>query len=349
MDKPERGPVAVVAVAASAGGVEALTRLARSLPADFPGVVLVVLHIPESGPSVLPEILRRAGPLPAAQAEDGMPLTRGQVLVAPPGKHLRVKDGVVVLDRGPRENWHRPSADALLRTTARTWGRRAAGVVLSGTLDDGAAGLRAIGLAGGLTVVQDPKEAAFPGMPLAAITEADPDTVCPVDAIGPRLVAWIAGLPARADPPGIAVTSNQKTPSKQGASDVDELVAFTCPECGGNLFLDDGDGVERYRCRVGHAFSSRGLLVGKQDAIEAALWAAVVALEERADLSRRLLKRVQEAGRTGQVRRYRDDIDRARRHIDLLRGTIADLIDHAADTEDTETEDAERDGTDSTA
>lgn len=324
---PKRRPVAAVAVAASAGGVEALTEFVKALPADFPAAVLVVLHIPDTGPSVLPGILTRAGPLPAVHAEDGMALSAGLIIVAPPGRHLRVERGMAVLDRGPRENGHRPSADALLRSVARAYASRSAGVVLSGTMDDGAAGLRAVGLAGGFTLVQDPREAAFPGMPTAAIAEAVPDVVCSVDAMADRLMSWATELP-----PQTGLPSPRVGAVEEGMTNMRELLPFTCPECGGTLWADDNDGVERYRCRVGHAFSPGGLEVGKQNAVEAALWAAIVAFEERADLARRMLRRHGERGRPAQLRRYRDEIDRAAKQIDVLRGLIADIIDHGAQT-----------------
>lgn len=185
-------PLAVVAAVASAGGVEALSALARTLPADFPAAVLVLLHVSESGPSILPSVLARRCALRVAHARNGERLRRGRVQVAPPGLHLRVRDGVVELDAGPRENRHRPSADALLRSLADAWGPRAAGIVLSGTMDDGAAGLRTLGAAGGLTMVQDPEEATFPGMPLAAIAEAKPSVVCAVRDMAGHLIDWMA-------------------------------------------------------------------------------------------------------------------------------------------------------------
>ena len=195
----ESAPRAVVAAVASAGGVEALTSFVGLLPADFPAAVLVVLHIPPQGPSVLPRILTRAGLLPARHPADGEPLARGVIMVAPPDRHLVVEDRHVRLLTRAKENGHRPSADVLLRSVAQVFGPRAAGVVLSGTMDDGAAGLRAVTAVSGLALVQDPKEAAFPGMPLAAIAEASPHFVGSVAGLAGRLCEWVAGLP---DDPG---------------------------------------------------------------------------------------------------------------------------------------------------
>lgn len=193
----EQAPVprAVVAVAASAGGVEALSEFVSVLPADFPATLLVVLHIPPAGPSVLPSILARAGKLPACHPRDGDALTEGIILVAPPDRHMMVEEGHVGVRAGPRQNSHRPAADVLMRSVAATFGDRSAGVVLSGTMDDGAAGLQAIRAAGGLAVVQDPEIAAFPGMPLAAIHEGKPHFVGPASALAGRVLEWLDELP----------------------------------------------------------------------------------------------------------------------------------------------------------
>jgi two-component system chemotaxis response regulator CheB len=183
----------VVAVAASAGGVSALRTFVSGLPEDFPAAVLVVLHIPARGPTVLPEILSRAGPLPARHPADGEPLAGGVILVAPPDRHLAASAGCARLLASAPERGHRPSADVLLRSAAAGFGAACCGVVLSGTMNDGAAGLAAVRQAGGLALVQDPAEAAFPGMPRAAITAADPQFVAPLSVLAGHLTAWVSG------------------------------------------------------------------------------------------------------------------------------------------------------------
>jgi two-component system chemotaxis response regulator CheB len=312
-------PGAVVAVAASAGGVEALIGLVATLPKDFPAALLVVLHIPPAGPSVLPHILSRSGKLPARHPVDGEALVPGVIFAAPPDRHLRVQDGAVRVVYGPRENGHRPSADALFRSVAQSYGDRSAGVVLSGTMDDGAAGLRVIGAAGGLTIVQAPDEAAFPGMPQAAIGESHPQLVCPVAEMGEALGVWLDGLVLGVPEVEVAIDDPEAISS-------DDLSPFTCPDCGGSLWLHDEHGVRRYRCRVGHSFSAEGLLLGKREALEAALWAAVVALRERSDLMRRIVKRLEGTGRRSQLERYFRDIAATDQRAELLRGLIDDLV-----------------------
>lgn len=182
---------------ASTGGVRALMAVAASLPVDLPAAVLVALHVAPDGPEVLSELLDRAGPLPAASAVDGALLRAGQVAVAPPGRHLSVDEGRLRLTVGSPTAGARPSIDLLFDSLVPL-GARAVAVVLSGTLGDGSAGLGRVGAAGGHTIVQDPDDADFPGMPRRAAVRARPDHVLPLGAIGPRIVSLLAGLPGAA-------------------------------------------------------------------------------------------------------------------------------------------------------
>jgi two-component system chemotaxis response regulator CheB len=177
----------VVAIGASAGGLDALRHLVRLLPADFPAPILVVVHTAPQSPGVLDAGLSRWGPLPAVRPRDGARLEPRRIYVAPPDFHLLVEPGRVRVTRGPRENRFRPAIDPLFRSAAQVFGPAAIGVVLSGNLDDGAAGLRAIKQLGGVAIVQDPDEAMFPSMPLSALASADVDHVLPAAAIPPLL------------------------------------------------------------------------------------------------------------------------------------------------------------------
>ncbi len=190
----------ILAVGASAGGVEALGRLARALPQELPAAVFVVLHVPPNATSALPDILRRKARLQAAHATHGEPIRTGRIYVAPPDRHLVVAQGNVRLSRGPRENGHRPAIDPTFRSVAREYGARVVGVVLSGALEDGTAGLEAIKAQGGITVVQDPSDALYPGMPSNAISHIEVDHVLSATAIG-VLVAELAMAPP-GSPPG---------------------------------------------------------------------------------------------------------------------------------------------------
>jgi two-component system, chemotaxis family, protein-glutamate methylesterase/glutaminase len=190
----------VVVIGASAGGVEALISLVEALPADLPAAVFVVLHVAPSATSVLADILDRAGPLPAAQARDGDAIVAGRILVAPPDRHLVLMPTGVLLDHGPKENGHRPGIDPLFRSAAALFGGRVIGVVLSGTRDDGAAGLGVIKAAGGVAMVQDPTDALYSSMPRAAIAQVAVDAVAACPGLG-RLIASTLGAPTAATAP----------------------------------------------------------------------------------------------------------------------------------------------------
>ena len=181
----------IVVIGASAGGVDALTQIVRTLPADFPAPIFVVLHIPPDSPSLLAPILHREGSLPAKDAEDGEAYSNGTIYVAPPDKHLLIaRNGTVRTSRGPRENRHRPAVDVLFRSAAAAAGPNAIGVILTGALDDGTAGLLAIKKENGIAIVQDPQDALYPAMPSSAIEHVRADYILPLADI-PRQLTLI--------------------------------------------------------------------------------------------------------------------------------------------------------------
>src|SRR5438270_12135412 len=320
------GGVAVIVVGASAGGVDARSAVVAGLPADLPAAVLVVLHVAPHGKSVLPHILSTRGPLPAHHATDREPLEAGHVYVAPPDQHLVVEPGRVRVTDEPRENGVRPSVDTLFRSAAHAYGLAAVGVVLSGTLDDGTAGLIAIKQHGGMAVVQDPAEAVFPSMPANAARFADPDHIVPLDKVAPLLAGiveeWSQERKARAQR---ATDEHEQPTDASAAAQAGEPSEFTCPECGGTLWEQQEGDLLRFRCRVGHAYSVESLLAEQREALEAALWGAVVALEERADLANRLAGRMEDRGRAHRAGRYVREAGDARRRAGIVREAIAHL------------------------
>ena len=319
----------IVAIGASAGGVEALVQLVSRLPRDLPAAVFVVLHIPAHTASRLPRILERNGSLPALHPRHGDPIEHGRIYVAPPDQHLLVEQGRIVLAHGPRENGHRPAVDPLFRTAARAYGPRVVGVVVSGMLDDGTAGLAAIKLRGGTAVVQDPEEALFSGMPRSAIENVAVDHCLSLAEIGP-LLARLAREPVSEEGAGAV-------PEKMDyEADIVELSparvhgderpgtpsGYACPECNGGLLeLRDGE-LSRYRCRVGHAYSSDSLLAAQSQSLEAALWTALRALEEKSALARRLVERAAARGQRLAAERFAEQAEVAEQRAELVRRAL---------------------------
>jgi two-component system chemotaxis response regulator CheB len=290
---PSEAQVPVVVIGASAGGVEALSRVVASLPGDLNACVLVVLHIPPTSPSALGPILDRKGPLPARPARDGELLAPGQVLVAPPNRHLVVDDGHVALSVGPRENGHRPAIDVLFRTAAAARGGGVVAVVLSGLLDDGAAGAAAVREEGGVVLVQDPGDAVYPAMPKTVIERIGPDAVGTAEELGTLIAKWCDS--ARGRQP--IVEDPMPDENERSGRALGSPSGYICPDCSGTLYLVEDAALLRFRCRVGHAWGADNLLQQQGFSVESALWVALRTLEEKADLSRRLAERAAVEGR----------------------------------------------------
>jgi len=310
-------PRRVVGVAASAGGVEALRRLVAALPGDLDAAVCIVLHIPPTGRSLLAPILGRESLLPTVVAEHGAPLRAGTIYVAPVDHHLLVRADRLELSHGPKENGVRPAADPMFRSLARAWGDRAVAVVLSGALDDGAAGAAAVAQGGGLVIVQAPDDALVPGMPSAALAVTEPYAVAPAVEIASlleRLCASDGGkeVPVPAEPDMAEQAHGPPRPDGHASG-------FTCPECNGALWeLREGDLV-RYRCRVGHAYSEEAMIDAQGASVEAALWAALKVLEERGELLRRIADRTSRPRTAG---RFREGALEADSRADVIRRVL---------------------------
>ncbi|MFC4118708.1 chemotaxis protein CheB [Nonomuraea zeae] len=325
----------LVVVAASAGGVEPLRVLLRGLPADLPAAVLVVLHVPPQGGSVLASILDRAGPLRAAPAEEGETLRPGRIYVARPDYHLLVQRGEIRLSRGPQQNGHRPAADPLFMSAALDAGSRAAAVVLSGTLDDGARGCEVIDRHGGAVAVQSLDECAFPGMPTAAKAAVPDAESLPVS----ELAAWIrreSRTPVQAaDEIHDDVTAREIRLLLREAPTVGdpggELTSLRCPGCDGPVYEQKGQGPSRYICRVGHAWSASSMVSAQADAVERALWVAVQRLEERLRVLGRMRRSAEKHRQKVTLHHLRDEEERTREALETIR-TLQAGIGRSGDT-----------------
>jgi two-component system chemotaxis response regulator CheB len=329
MPEDAAAPSGLVVVGGSAGGIEALRELVGGLKPDFPAAVLVVVHVPPAGTSALPSILDRRGALPAQHAQDGDVLRAGQVLVAPPDHHLVVLDGRVSLSRGLQENGHRPAVDVLFRSAALAWGPRVAAVVLSGALDDGAAGVVAVKQEGGHCIVQ--ADALFDGMPSAAVRADSPDEELPMARIAEHLTAWVDALPDLPAPPVTELIEEETEmadmdpralhePDRPG-----EPAGFGCPDCAGALYRIEEGKLTRFRCRIGHAWSPESLLVRQTVALEGALSMALRSLEEKAALNDELSQRAGAEGREQTAVRFASGAKEAMRAAELVRQLVVDL------------------------
>jgi two-component system, chemotaxis family, protein-glutamate methylesterase/glutaminase len=320
----------LVVVGASAGGVEALTTLARGFPGDLDAAICVVLHLAPAAESRLAKIISRAGPLPAMQARGGEPLTRGRIYVAPPDRHLMVRGQHVRVERGPHENGARPSIDVLFRSASLAYGPRTIAVVLSGSRDDGVAGARAVGARGGCVVVQSPEDALFPSMPAETVSRDHPDRVLPLAALAPAVTAAVQRL-SEESPMSENGRDEMSIETEYATLDADALErngppgepsAFGCPACGRVLWeVHDAD--PRFRCRVGHAYTAAGAIDAQGESVEAALWTALRALQERAQLSERLAARVGSAGADRSRARFEADAHEAREQAEVIRSVLA--------------------------
>ncbi|UXA08394.1 chemotaxis protein CheB [Mycobacterium sp. SMC-2] len=325
----------VVAIGASAGGVEALSRLAAGLSLDLPYAYLITLHLPPGAPSALARIVDRSGPLPAAAAEDGEKLEPARVYVARPDRHLLVADHRVMLSQGPTENGHRPAINALFRSAAVAFGPFAIGVLLSGVLDDGVLGLAAIRSRGGATIGQSPDDAMFPALPMNARDAGVLDRQAAAADIGAVLEELSNRKIKEPDMERDAAMDLENTIAMMSrfATDFDSEQlgtpsGYTCPDCNGSLVsISEGN----FRCRVGHAWTPDALLGARDDEVEYALWVALRSLQEKTRLARQLAEK---AGPGSLQRRYTDLAEETERALKVLGDRLSDRVPDGSDPGD---------------
>jgi two-component system, chemotaxis family, protein-glutamate methylesterase/glutaminase len=319
----------IVVIGASAGGLQALQQILSAMPRDAEAALLVVLHTAgRSGTSMLPHILQRKSNMPVSHPHDRDRILPGRVYIAPPGFHMIVEEGHVRVLQGPRENLHRPAIDPLFRSAAAAYGRRVIGVILTGMLDDGTAGLMVVSARGGEAIVQNPQSASFPSMPNSALNRVPSAHVLPLDDIAAFLSQLIADeLPSEPEPANQASVGAEKE-TRIAELNMDEVSSedrlgqpspFACPDCGGVLWEIEQNGFLRFRCRVGHAFTAQHLGVQQRQAVETALWEALRALEESASLYRRMAGRATTSQHELPARLYQERASNTESNAKILR------------------------------
>ena len=312
----------VVVIGASAGGIEALRRIIPTLKPDFPAAVFIVQHLDPKFPSMLNDLLAKESSLPVRFAQDAMRFQPGAVYIAPPDYHILLEEGYVRLNHGPRINFSRPAVDPLFFSAAATYRACVVGIVLSGMLDDGAAGLAAIKRCGGVAIVQEPADASFANMPASAIAADHPDIIVSLENLTTAVTEAVY-MPKEAERPvgddimrEILYLKNPSDPA--GFDDFGELKLLSCPECGGPVREKDLDGRPRYRCHVGHTFTGKWLLAAQDQTVEESLWVAVRTFRERAHIQRKLAETEERSNRTRSAARYRNLAQESEKHAQRL-------------------------------
>jgi two-component system chemotaxis response regulator CheB len=318
-------------IGASTGGVEAVAKIVQGLPETLPATLCVVVHTTPQSPSAMPQILSRQGPLPATHPVDGEAIELWHIYVAPPDRHMLIERGRLRTVRGPKANRTRPAVDPLFRSAALAYGPRVVGVVLTGALDDGTAGLLAIKRRGGLTVVQDPHDAMVPSMPESALAYTQIDHVASLAEM-PALLMRLVDEPAR-DGTEAKLLAGKLLRYEANMAETAEgtmargetpgtLSELTCPECGGPIYeLRDGKLV-RFRCRSGHAYSAESMAAQQAETTEAALWEAVNTLMESAELSERMAHDAHLRGHDRVAERFEERMRESNRRAELIRGVL---------------------------
>jgi two-component system, chemotaxis family, protein-glutamate methylesterase/glutaminase len=324
----------IIVIGASAGGLQALSRIVEHLPENLKAAVFIVWHISPYSMSILPDILSRAGKLKANHPVDREPVECGKIYVAPPDHHLLVEEGRVRLTKGPKENRFRPAVDSLFRSAAYAYGPRVVGVVLTGALDDGMAGLWAIKDRGGIAVVQDPAEAEQASMPWSALNNVQVDYCLSISEI-PRLLLTLTQQTVEEGGPAASKQLELETKIALGADSAEldvtqlgKISEFTCPDCHGSLIQLTNGKLERFRCHTGHSFSNGSLLADMSDSVEQSIWTAIRAVEERLRLLKDLEQHAATLEQTEVLASVSRELENAEKRSELLRKAAMTDVDN---------------------
>lgn len=315
--------MSAVAIGGSVGSLDVLKQVLPQLPANLPGPVFVTVHVGSHGRNLLASILEKSSNLPVTTALEGEIARPGRVYIAPADRHLLVIDGVIRLGRGPRENLARPSVDALLRSVAVCYGAGAVGVVLTGHLNDGAAGLAAIKQCGGLSAVQNPADAVAPDMPLGALEASDIDYRAPAADLGALISTLLSAdkRPVCRIPRSLELEVDialGRPCVTETISEIADVVPLSCPGCGGSLSQLKQPPL-RFRCQVGHAYSANCLMEAHEGAVDEAVRVALRIVESRAVLLEKMAREAASVGRSHSHNNFSEKAAELRRSADVLR------------------------------
>jgi two-component system chemotaxis response regulator CheB len=318
----------IICIGASAGGVEALQQLLAGLPARLAASVFIVLHIPPFQQSRLAEILDKAGPLAAATAKDGERIVKGRIYVAPPDHHLLLDRGKLAVIKGPKENRFRPAIDPLFRSAAQHYPERSIGILLSGLLDDGTAGLWALKRSGGIAIIQDLADALFPDMPRNASEQVEIDHTAPAAGMGSLLTRIITGPKLRTtrQPAVVALTrieneyAKLKNVPRETLESLGTPSSLICPDCNGPLWQLK-NGPRRFRCHTGHSYTPITLIEAHRDLAEKTLGVLMTLFEDEVTLSEHIIETTTNPAQAEQTKRdLRESQQRAAALRKLLPG-----------------------------
>lgn len=317
----------IIVIGGSSGATAPLRTILGALPEDLAAAVFIVVHIPTRSLGLLATVTAAAAHLPVHAAQDGMAIVPGNIYLGVPDHHLIIRDGQMRLGRGPRENMARPSIDPLFRSAAMAYGPRVIGVLLSGLLNDGAAGLEAIKRCGGVAIVQDPADAIADEMPLSAMAVVTVDLAVPSARLGDilsELVHESAGLRLPV-PPEIRLEVDIAA-GERIDSDLLRYVAdpapLTCPHCSGVLSTVRNAKPLRFRCQVGHAFTAEIVAKQQENAVDEALRVALRIVEERAELVARMARDGRNSGRPAVAEMYDERATEYREYAETIRRAV---------------------------
>ncbi len=317
----------IVVIGGSSGATAPLKTMLGALAPDLPAALFVALHLPARSIGMLATVASAAGPLPVHQAEDGMPILPGNIYLAVPDHHLILDNGRMRLGRGPRENMARPAIDPLFRSAAISYGPRVIGVILSGLLSDGAAGLEAIKRCGGVAVVQDPDDAIADEMPRSAIRAAKVDVTLPSARLGDvlsDLVREPPGWPVPVPPDirlEVDIAAGERVDSEV-IRRIGDPAALTCPSCGGVMNGIRGSKPLRFRCQVGHAMTADVMAKQQENAVDEALRVALRVIEERAELVARMAQEGRNSARPAIAETYSERAAEYRKYAETIRRAV---------------------------